>query len=119
MLQQRGVSAAASAVRGAALILGLRGAAAANAAGVQATDGYGLIDSTFSLATVEDVQVLDGRAMADTEGELWPFIAAVVTIDVGLATFFWGTYVPTITAATGGGGGGVCPSCNGRNHIPR
>ncbi|MEO1081433.1 MAG: hypothetical protein AAFY29_17865 [Pseudomonadota bacterium] len=117
MLQQRGVGGAASAVLGAVLMVGLSSAAGASAEGVQATESYGLIGNAFSVATADDIQMLDGRAMAETEGELWPFIAAVVTVDLGLAAFFWGTYVPTITAANGGGG--VCPSCSGRNHIPR
>ncbi len=101
----------------AALILGLSSAGVVCAEGVQPTDGYGLIDSAFPSASAQDVQVLSESTMAETEGELWPFSAAVVTIDLGLATFFWGSYVPTMAAA--GGGSGVCPSCSGRNHIPR
>lgn len=50
------------------------------------------------------LEVLDPAEMQDTQGQLWPLIGAVVTVDLALATFFWGTYVPTVTGTSPTGG---------------
>jgi len=64
----------------------------------------GLIASHFPSVGEGQMEVLDAQAMGSTRGELWPLIGAVVTVDLALATFFWGTYVPTMsgTSPTGG-----------------
>ncbi len=50
------------------------------------------------------LEVLDPVEMQETKGQLWPLIGAVVTVDLALATFFWGTYVPTVTGTSPTGG---------------
>lgn len=61
--------------------------------------------NAFTDAPVGSMDVLQDVEMERTEGKLLPFIVGVVTIDFALASYFWGTYVPTVT------GGGGCGSC--------
>jgi len=55
-----------------------------------------LIDMAFDVPSVEQVSILDDTQMRQTEGELWPFIFGVAAVDIGLAGFYWGVYVPTV-----------------------
>ena len=71
------------------------------------SDGSEPFALAFAEAPREGLRILDEEALRDTEGALWPLIGAVVTIDLALATFFWGAYVPTVT----GSGGGLCTTC--------
>jgi len=66
-----------------------------------------LLEASFGGDTVNQLVVLDDSEMRDTQGELWPFIFGVAAVDLALATFFWGAYVPTVT-----GPGGFCDGCN-------
>ena len=50
--------------------------------------------------------LLDDQTMRDTRGELWPFVFGVVGLDLALAGYFWGVYVPAV------GGSGNCTTCN-------
>jgi hypothetical protein len=67
-----------------------------------------LLEASFGGDTVNQLVVLDDTQMQETQGELWPFIFGVATVDLALATFFWGTYVPTVS-----GSGAFCAGgCN-------
>jgi hypothetical protein len=55
----------------------------------------------------QEVMPLDAGQMAETEGQLLPIIAAVVTIDFALAGFFWGIYVPHYSSSKG-----ACLACS-------
>jgi hypothetical protein len=61
------------------------------------------VTDAFAGGTPASVEQLSPAEMQATEGRLAlvPFIAAVVSVDLALAGFFWGVYVPY---ATGGGG---------------
>ena len=51
-----------------------------------------------------DSQRLDDTQMIGTRGEFWPMLAGVLgiaAVDIALQTYFWGTYVPSVS---GGGG---------------
>ena len=67
------------------------------------------VAQAFEQLPVESVEILADAEMAQTQGELWPFIAAVVTLDLTLASFFWGTYLPAMayTSRTPS----ICASC--------
>lgn len=65
-----------------------------------------LLEASFGGDTVNQLVVLDDSEMRETQGELWPFIFGVATLDLALATFFWGAYVPTVS-----GTGGFCVGC--------
>jgi hypothetical protein len=58
--------------------------------------GRALIDLAFDAPAVEQVAILNDTQMTATRGDLWPFIFGVAAVDIGLAGFFWGVYVPTV-----------------------
>lgn len=66
-----------------------------------------LISNAFDSPPSSRVQVLDEHAMSRTQGELWPWIIGVVTLDLTLASFFWGDYIPTVASS-----GGLCVNCD-------
>ncbi|WOJ94466.1 hypothetical protein R0135_04715 [Congregibacter variabilis] len=66
-----------------------------------------LISDAFDSPPSSGVEMLDERAMSRTQGELWPWIIGVVTLDLSLASFFWGDYVPTVASS-----GGLCVNCD-------
>jgi hypothetical protein len=72
-----------------------------------------LLANAFTYGPEEAVVNLDAAAMDETRGELWPWIIGVAALDVSIASFFWGTYVPTISAA------GSCPNCTLATPFPR
>lgn len=62
----------------------------------------------FAGADASEIALMNESAMQETEGQLWPLvggIAAIVGVDIALASYFWGVYVPS------SGGGGKCPTC--------
>ena len=66
-----------------------------------------LLAQAFDDAKSSNAKLLDAGVMRDTRGQVWPFIAAVATFDLALASYFWGVYVPTVSA-----GGGGCMTCS-------
>ncbi|WP_439101232.1 hypothetical protein [Congregibacter sp.] len=66
-----------------------------------------LLSTAFSGAPSASTRVLDEALMEDTQGALWPWIFGVVAVDISLASFFWGDYLPTMAAA-----GGTCVTCD-------
>ncbi|MFT4768336.1 MAG: hypothetical protein ACI8RN_001471 [Glaciecola sp.] len=66
-----------------------------------------LISSAFHSPPSTELQMLDEQAMSSTQGELWPWIIGVVALDLSLASFFWGNYVPIMTASSG-----FCVNCD-------
>lgn len=66
-----------------------------------------LLFEAFDSSPSSDVRVLDESAMSETQGELWPWIIGVAALDVSLASFFWGEYVPIMAAASGS-----CVTCD-------
>lgn len=70
-------------------------AASTQLGGVQTADF--IFDGGFDSGKVE---LLSEAEMTHTEGEFLPayfgYLAAVVTIDLALAGFYWGVYVPTV-----------------------
>ncbi len=56
-----------------------------------------IFDKGFDTGQLE---LLSSEEMAATEGDFFPayfgYLAAVVTIDLALAGYFWGVYVPTV-----------------------
>lgn len=66
-----------------------------------------LIWDAFESPPSSGIQVLDEHAMSRTQGELWPWIIGVATLDLTLASFFWGNYVPTVASS-----GGLCVNCD-------
>jgi hypothetical protein len=76
-------------------------------------DERALLAGAFHSAPQTAVEALDDSAMNNTRGELWPWIIGVAALDISLASFFWGTYVPTVT------GSGTCPNCNLTTSFPR
>lgn len=91
---------------------------AAHAAGYTA-DFTGGSTAAFSDAFTSDVSqdlvALDDAAMAETRGELIPLIASIAAVDLALATFFWGVYVPMYAQPRGG----VCTTCDIPKPLPR
>lgn len=68
---------------------------------------YAALATAFDGGLPGDASVLDNQAMEQTHGQLWPLvggIAAIVGVDLALASYFWGVYVPST-------GGGSCASC--------
>lgn len=65
-----------------------------------------LLQSSFAVAPESEVLPLSPGAMHATQGELWPWIIGITTLDLALASFFWGDYIPTITSP-----GGTCVNC--------
>ncbi|GEM_PF-941797 len=78
--------------------------------------GMDIVDynQVFAEAPTESVSWLSESQMTETKGEVMPFILGVVAVDLALAGFFWGVYVPNY-ASGGGGGGSTCPVC----YIPK
>jgi hypothetical protein len=52
-------------------------------------------------------QPLSASQMQATEGQLWPLIGAIVSVDLALSGYFWGVYVPTVY----GSSSGFCVTC--------
>ena len=48
----------------------------------------GLLADAFGSPPSPGIQVLDEPVMRDTQGELWPWIIGVATLDLSLASFF-------------------------------
>ncbi|MEM1403099.1 MAG: hypothetical protein AAGG55_07205 [Pseudomonadota bacterium] len=68
---------------------------------------YTTLSAAFEGGLPADASLLDNRAMEQTHGQLWPLvggIAAIVGVDLALAGYFWGVYVPSM-------GGGSCATC--------
>lgn len=65
-----------------------------------------LLAGTFAAPPEAPVFALAPEEMQATQGELWPWIIGVATLDLALASFFWGDYVPYITSSRG-----VCITC--------
>jgi hypothetical protein len=92
----------------AAICVGLLMSAGASADATGGFDAYGGTNSLadhFGELPSGLVEVMDPVQMQETQGELWPLIGAVVTVDLALATFFWGTYVPTVTGGASASNG--------------
>lgn len=81
------------------------GAFADTTGGLPAGESSSALASYFSELPAGSVELLDPVQMEETRGEIWPLIGAVVTIDLALATFFWGTYVPSVTGNSWSGRG--------------
>jgi hypothetical protein len=75
-------------------------------------DERATLASAFKVAPPGGIEGLDAAAMNDTRGELWPWIIGVAALDISLASFFWGTYVPSVTGPT-------CPNCSLATPFPR
>ncbi|WP_439107497.1 hypothetical protein [Congregibacter sp.] len=71
------------------------------------TQQSGLMSAAFESEPSEELVALDDHAMRETQGELWPWIIGVAALDISLASFFWGEYVPIMAAA-----GGACITCD-------
>ena len=68
---------------------------------------YVALASAFEGGLPGEASFLDNQAMEQTHGQLWPLvggIAAIVGVDLALASYFWGVYVPST-------GGGSCTTC--------
>lgn len=65
------------------------------------------LTATFGPVADGGLVPLTERQMKATEGQLWPLIGAVVTLDLALSSYFWGVYVPTVY----GSSSGFCVSC--------
>ena len=68
---------------------------------------YVALASAFEGGLPGEASLLDNQAMEQTHGQLWPLvggIAAIVGVDLALASYFWGVYVPSA-------GGGSCTTC--------
>ena len=68
---------------------------------------YVALASAFDGGLPVEASLLDNQAMEQTHGQLWPLvggIAAIVGVDLALASYFWGVYVPST-------GGGSCTTC--------
>lgn len=76
-------------------------------------DERAILAGAFQSAPAQAVEGLDASAMNDTRGELWPWIIGVAALDISLASFFWGTYLPTVT------GSATCPNCSITTAFPR
>ena len=63
--------------------------------------------TAFGPAADADLVPLTDEQMGATEGQLWPIIGAVVTLDLALSSYFWGVYVPTMY----GSSSGFCVTC--------
>ena len=50
----------------------------------------------FEVPPVAAPQPLSASQMQATEGQLWPLIGAIVSVDLALSGYFWGVYVPTV-----------------------
>ena len=77
------------------------------------------VADAFGGTSAPGVQALGDADMENTQGRLAlvPVIAAIVSVDLALAGFFWGVYLPTVYASGGGGGGGgPCPTCYKLEH---
>lgn len=72
-----------------------------------------LTAAAFFDGTPDSFDVLDASSMEDTRGELWPFVLGVVGLDIAISTYFWGTYVPSVS------GGGSCTACTIPLALPR
>ena len=83
-------------------------AAGASAENFAPTDAeYLALAATFEGGLPGEASLLDKRAMEQTHGQLWPLvggIAAIVGVDLALAGYFWGVYVPST-------GRGSCTTC--------
>lgn len=66
-----------------------------------------LLSEAFNSAPSASARVFDEALMEETQGALWPWIFGVVAVDISLASFFWGDYLPTMAAA-----GGACVNCD-------
>ncbi|MFK8042907.1 hypothetical protein [Congregibacter sp.] len=66
-----------------------------------------LVSAAFKSPPSSTVRPLDAQLMDNTQGELWPWIFGVVAVDISLASFFWGEYVPIMAAS-----GGACVTCD-------
>lgn len=64
-----------------------------------------VLQQAFHELPADGVRVLSDEQMREVEGKLWPYIATVVTLDLTMASFFWGVYVPFVTT------GGACTFC--------
>ena len=85
-----------------ALSIAMSGSAMAAPAGEPAWVG-----DAFGGVTPSTVAALSGADMATTRGRFAPmvvYIGAVAGLDLALAGFFWGVYLPAY-------GGGGCSSC--------
>ncbi|WOJ95500.1 hypothetical protein R0137_09550 [Congregibacter brevis] len=65
------------------------------------------MSAAFQSPASSTVRPLDAQLMDTTQGELWPWIFGVVAVDISLASFFWGEYVPIMAAS-----GGACITCD-------
>ena len=65
------------------------------------------MSAAFERPASSTVMPLDAQLMDNTQGELWPWIFGVVAVDLSLASFFWGEYVPIMAAS-----GGACITCD-------
>ncbi|MDP5053647.1 MAG: hypothetical protein NWP69_07655, partial [Congregibacter sp.] len=66
-----------------------------------------LLAGVFNSPPVAGIYALDEQSMSSTQGDLWPWIIGVATLDLTLASFFWGHYIPITSAA-----GGLCVNCD-------
>ena len=66
-----------------------------------------LMSAAFHSPPSNTVTPLDNQLMDTTQGELWPWIFGVVAVDISLASFFWGDYVPIVAAS-----GAACVNCD-------
>ena len=65
------------------------------------------LSATFGPMVDTGIVPLTDAQMDATEGQLWPIIGAVVTLDLALSSYFWGVYVPTMY----GSSSGFCVTC--------
>lgn len=72
-----------------------------------------LMTNAFAADAMSTIDVLSTTDMEDTRGELWPFVLGVVGLDLAISTYFWGTYVPSMS------GGGSCTACSLPLPLPR
>lgn len=63
--------------------------------------------AAFEVQPVATPQPLSASQMQATEGQLWPLIGAIVSVDLALSGYFWGVYVPTVY----GSSSGFCVTC--------
>lgn len=63
--------------------------------------------AAFEAPPVAAPMPLSQSQMLATEGQLWPLIGAIVSVDLALSGYFWGVYVPTVY----GSSSGFCVTC--------